>query len=324
MIDVTSERGRRLAALSQRLRVLHAQLADQPDDMRSEQLRDAVQREVSALPPQDRSAFLQELLSQFPTWATAGGDGSAGSVRVAPSAAAAEPKDPRSIAERLIEACRGLSEGERAAIAARLSAAGLVLREAAPAAAAAAPVSVAASIAPLTPGQAANDLRKAIGLAADAPMDQTRVIEMAALLAEFTLKLEPWACTYWRDVGPEAKNAVYQTLNKDLARYVSGDEKVSKVILANNMYNLRSLISLLMKGAVEAAKQFARDHLSRFGVEEIRKAAGPGSMMTSEDVKCWRQYVKQMEGVDATAVEKRLKSLLAKDVDAGLSQVIKK
>lgn len=331
LIEVTSERGRRLAGLSQRLRVLHAQMAEQPDDMRAEQLRDAVQREVSALPPNDREGFLKDLLTQFPTWATAGGGSAPAAPRVvAPS----EPKDPRSIAERLIEACKGLSEGDRSAIAARLSAAGLVLkeivhvaakdpahREPTPREPAPAP---AASLTPVSPGAAATEFRKAVGLGADATLDQARTLEVAAMMAEFTLKLEPWACTYWRDVAPDAKNSVYQSLNKDLAKYVSGDEKTTKAQVANNMYNLRSLISLLMKGVVEASKQFARDHLQRFSVDEIRKAAGPGSLMTSEGIKCWQQYMKQMEGVDAPSIEKRLKALLAKDVDAGLSQVIKK
>ncbi|MFA6045576.1 MAG: hypothetical protein WC718_11380 [Phycisphaerales bacterium] len=328
MIEPSSDRARRLAGLSQRLRVMHAQLADQPSDMRSEQLRDAVQREISILAPQERDGFLAELMEQFPTWSAGGG-------AAAPARAEAPVKDPRALTEKLIEACRGLSEGERGAIVARLAAAGLiqvqqVQREAAPEVKSkptyvgepvAAPVAAAA---PVSASAAANELRKAIGVLPEAPLDQGRVLEMAAILAEFTLRLEPWACTYWKDIAPDAKATVFQTLNKDLARYATGDEKVTKMQLANNVYNLRSLISLLMKGVVEAGKQFARDHLQRFSVEEIRKAAGPGSLVTSEDVKCWRQYVKLMEGTDTAGIEKRLKQLLAKDVDAGLGQVLRK
>lgn len=303
--------------------MMHAQLADQPADMRTEQLRDAVQREISILAPQERDGFLMELMEQFPVWNAGGAPATP-----APARAAAIPTDPRALAEKLVEACKGLSEGERGAIIARLGEAGLAPKPApqtkptyvgepiaAPPAAAAAPVSASA---------AAGELRKAIGVMPEVPLDQGRVLEMAAILAEFTLRLEPWACTYWKDIAPDAKSTVFQTLNKDLAKYATGDEKVTKAQLANNVYNLRSLVSLLMKGVVEAGKQFARDHLQRFSVEEIKRAAGPGSLVTSEDVKCWRQYVKLMEGYDAAAVEKRLKQLLAKDVDAGLGQVIRK
>ncbi|MBI1189370.1 MAG: hypothetical protein GC200_01635 [Tepidisphaera sp.] len=323
MIEPSSDRARRLAGLSQRLRMMHAQLADQPADMRTEQLRDAVQREISILAPQERDGFLMELMEQFPVWNAGGAPATP-----APARAAAISTDPRALAEKLVEACKGLSEGERGAIIARLGEAGLAPKPApqtkptyvgepiaAPPAAAAAPVSASA---------AAGELRKAIGVMPEVPLDQGRVLEMAAILAEFTLRLEPWACTYWKDIAPDAKSTVFQTLNKDLAKYATGDEKVTKAQLANNVYNLRSLVSLLMKGVVEAGKQFARDHLQRFSVEEIKRAAGPGSLVTSEDVKCWRQYVKLMEGYDAAAVEKRLKQLLAKDVDAGLGQVIRK
>ncbi|GJQ30801.1 MAG: hypothetical protein HBSAPP03_26850 [Phycisphaerae bacterium] len=321
LIDPTSERGKKLVGLSQRLRVLHAELSDQTGDMRAEQLRDEVQRVTSALPPQDREAFLKDLLLHFPTWSTVDGGGAA----PMPRSSGADPRDPMVLAEKLIEVSKALSEAERQAIGAKLKAAGLGGPHVQPSMAAApvaAPAPQAAS-ATSVPAGAGSEMRKMLGMPADAPIDGARLTDMAAILAEFTLKLEPWACTYWRDVAPDAKNQVYQVLNKDLAKFMQGDEKVGKEVIAKHAYRLRSLISLLMKGVTEASKQFARDHMARFSVEEISKIAGPGSLMTSKDVLCWKQYVRQMEGVDATGIEKRLKSLLAKDVDAGLSQVIK-
>ncbi len=323
LIDPSSERGKKLVGLSQRLRVLHAELSDQAEDMRAEQLRDEVQRVAAGLPPQDREGFLKDLLLHFPTWSTVQGEAGA----PAPRAASPDPRDPMALAERLIEVSKSLSDAERLQIGAKLKAAGL----GGPSAPAAAPVSVpapapvAASAAPAAsvPTGAGGDVRKILGMPADAPLDGARLADVAAILAEFTLKLEPWACTYWRDVAPEAKNPVYQVLNKDLAKFMMGDDKVNKEAVARHAYRLRSLISLLMKGVTEASKQFARDHMSRFSIDEIGKIAGPGSLMTSKDVLCWKQYVRQMEGVDAAGIEKRLKALMAKDVDAGLSQVIK-
>lgn len=316
---------RKVTALAGRLRVLHAELTDQPADMRAEQLRDEVQRVVSALQPPAREPFLTELTRQFPLW-SADGVGAApvipasgGAKAPVAAAAAPEPKDPKSIAERLIEACKGMSDADKQIIAARLSAGGLVLRASGGAAAAPAGAGATGSVG----AGGAGELRKVLGMPADAPIDANRAVEMAAVLSDFVLKLEPWACTLWRDIAPDGKNQVFQTLNKDLAKYMQGDDKASKELLARNAHNLRSLISLLLKGVVDAGKQFARDHLSRFGVEQIGQAAGSGSLMTSKDVLCWKQYVRQMEGVDAAAIEKRLKSLIAKDVDAGLGQMIK-
>ncbi len=290
--------------------------------MRAEQLRDEVQRAVSTLAPQEREGFLKELLAHFPTWATANGSAgveAAAPARRGPEAPGVDLRDPKVLVEKLIEQSRALSDVDRQQIVAKLKAAGLV----ASVPGSAAPSAQAAAASGPVPANAAAELRKTLGLGADAGLDSGKVTELAAVLAEFTLKLEPWACTYWRDVAPDAKNQVYQSLNKDLAKFLQGDEKTPREAIAKSAYRLRSLISLLMKGVTEAGKQFARDHMNRFSVEEISKAAGSGTLMTSKDVLCWKQYLRQMEGVDAAGIEKRLKSLLAKDVDAGLSQVIK-
>ncbi|MCE7973167.1 MAG: hypothetical protein DYG92_02405 [Leptolyngbya sp. PLA1] len=320
MIEPTSETGRKAMTLANRLRVLYAELSDQTGDMRGEQLRDEVQRALSSLQPAAREPFLQELVRQFPLWSANDRDQVPVATRAAPAPAqvATEPKDPKSLAEKLIEVTKGLGEAEKQQIAARLSVAGLLAR---PTAAAAAPAPAGPSGTVSASGAA--DLRKQLGMPADAPIDAARAVELAAVLAEFVLKLEPYACMFWKDIAPDAKNQVYQTLNRDLGKFMAGDEKVNREAVAKGVFNLRSLVSLLLKGVSDAGKQFSRDHISRFSVDEISKAAGPGTLMTSKDVLCWKQYVRQMEGVDAASLEKRLKSVIAKDVDAGLSQVIK-
>lgn len=345
MIEPPTERGRRLVALSQRLRVLHAQLADQPADMRAEQIRDQVQQAVSSLQPAEREPFLRDLLVSFPTWSGMG-DG-VPRAQPAPAAAAAPapmPSDPRALAERLIEVGGQLSEAEKREIGARLRAIFPMGSVAAPVAAPTptvtgaggtgtgstgltAAAAAAMGAAPMFSGGgatgAAAELRKQVGLPAEAPLDGTRVTEVAAILAEFTLRLEPWACSYWRDMAPDAKNQIFPALKTELPKFMLGDEKVSREVVAKSAYRLRSLISLLMKGVTEGGRQYAREHLSVFSVEAIGKAAGSGTIMESKDVKNWKQYVRQMEGVDASTIEKKIKSLIAKDVDAGLSQVIK-
>ncbi len=311
MIEPTSERGKKLAALSARLRVLHCELADQPGEMRSEQLRDEVQRAVSAIGPGERESFLTELLEQFPAFADGAAKAAPAPAPVAAAAPAPEVKDPRVLAEKLIENSRALSDGERAAIAAKLAAAGFSVVQ----------VQVKEAPGGLPTAQIA-EFKKVVGLPAETEVNAARVVEVATLLAEFTLKLEPWACSYWRDLAPDAKNNVYQVLNKDLPRFAAGDEKVGKEAMHKTVYKLRSLVSLLMKGVMEAGKQFSRDHLSRYSLDAIKEAA-PRETFKSDEYRCWKQYERLMEGVDAAAIEKRLKQVIAKDVDTGLSQVIR-
>jgi hypothetical protein len=314
LIEPTTERGRRLAALSQRLRMLHTELAEQSPEMRVEQLRDEVQRAVSSMPPQEREGFLSELAQQFPLWSASNGT----MPKAAPAAATAAPlpTDPKSLAEMLIELGRGMSQAEKDAVTARLSAGGFstvvkeVVRESGGGGGAAFPPAALA------------EFKKAVGLPADGEVNPGRLLELAALLTEFTLKIEPWACSYWRDLAPDAKNPIYQTLNKEFPRYVSGDDKITKEAMHKSVYKLRSLVSLLMKGVMEAGKQFARDHMTRYSMEAVRESA-PKETFKSDEYRCWKQYERLMEGVDAPAIEKRIKQLIAKDVDTGLSQVIR-
>lgn len=316
MFEPTTDQGKRLAALSQRLRVLHTELADQSEDMRAEQLRDEVQRALSTVAPGEREKFLTALLEQFPTWRD-GVATAAPPARPVAAAAAQEVKDPKALAAKLIECSKGLDDSERLAIANMLGAAGFAvikIKEA--------PAQASTGGGGL-PTVQLNEFKKVIGVPADANVDPARLLEVASLLAEFTLKLEPWACSYWRDLAPEAKNSIYQTLNKDLPRYASGDDKLTKEAMAKNIYKLRSLVSLLMKGVMEAGKQFARDHLGRYSLEAVGSSAAKGGAFKSQAVCNWEQYVKLMDGVDSAAIEKRLKQVIAKDVDAGLSQVIR-
>lgn len=324
VLEPTSERGKRLAALSQQLRALHSALADESADMRQEQLRDCVMREVSRLAPQEREPFLSELIAHFPVWSDGGNHAAEPpATRPAPAAVSAPlPRDPASLAEALIGACTTLGAPERAAIATRLAAAGLtasrevvkeVVRE----------VPSAGGVQGV-PAQALNELKRMVGASAEGGEPRAdRIVELCTLLSEFVLKLEPWACSYWKDIAPDAKNQIYRSLDKEVPRFLSGDEAVNKEALARSILRLRSLVSLLLKGVMDAGKQFGKDHVARFNPDAVQGAAEKPTFTQPQGVQNWKQYVKLMDGYDAAGIEKRLKGLIAKDVDSGLSQVIR-
>jgi len=341
VFEPTSERGRKLAGLAQQLRVLHNELADQTGDMRAEQLRDRVQREVGTLLPHEREAFLTELMGQFPTWNSGdNGGGKDGPARTA-GAAPVEIKDPKVLVEKLIALSAGLSAGEKAGLAAKLAAAGLALPPPPAAVGGVREVPVEKIVEKIVvrevptlaglPEGAMAELKKMLGVPVEGTVGADRVVELCTLLVEFTIKLEPWACAYWQDIGKEAKNQVRRALSKDrpnerqgvLAKYAEGDPAVTKDVVARDILKLRSLVSLLLKGVLDAGKQFSKDHMARFALDAVQAAAEKGTFTESQAAKNWKQYVKLMDGFDAGTMEKRLKSLIAKDVDSQLSQVIK-
>lgn len=326
-MEPTTERGKRLAGLAAQLRELHAALADENGEMRSEQLRDRVMREVNHLPSHEREGFLAELLGHFPVWS----DGGGGAERngTAPSVPA-EPATASALADKLIAMCKTLSGAQRSEVVLKLADAGLaagggevrevvkeVVRE----------VPGAGGL----PAAAVNELKKMLGVPPEGTVSAERVVDLAMLLSEFTIKLEPWACSYWKEIAPDAKTQIFRVLSKErpnerqgsLAKFVEGDGAVNKDTIARDILKLRSLVSLLLKGVLDAGKQFGKDHVARFSVEAVQSAAERGTFTESQAAKNWKQYVKLMEGYDAAAMEKRLKQLIAKDVDNGLAQVIR-
>lgn len=313
MIEPTSERGKRLSALSARLRVLHSELADQDKELRSEQLQDEVKRAISGLAPNEREPFLLALMEQFPNFAEGGAPSRAPAPMPVAAPAAVEVKDPKALCDKLIENSRFLSDADRAAITQKLASAGFAVVQV---------KEVAGGGGGGLPAAQVAEFKKALQIPAEQEVSAARVVETASVLAEFVLKLEPWACTYWRDLAPDAKNSVFQVLNKELPKFAAGDEKVTKEVVQKSAYRLRSLVSLLMKGVMEAGRQFSRDHLAKYSLDGIKQAA-PREMFKADEYRYWKQYERLMEGVDASSIELRMKQVIAKDVDAGLSQVIR-
>lgn len=285
-------------------------------ELRSEQLRDVVQATVSHLPLQEREAFLKELLDAFPTWSSAGPSVPAAN----PGKGASDLKDPTVLVGRLVELAKGMTDSQKAAVSSVLSAAGLVVRET---------VEVKVPTPVLgggcdIPEPVAAEIRKLLKLPPDAQISPARAAEIVPLLVDFTLRLEQWGCSYWRSIAPEARTQIFAVLEKDLGKFVTADEKTTREVVGDSVHNLRSLVSLLMKSAGDAGKQFSRDHLTRFGVAEIEKEVGPGTFMKNQAVSAWEQYKKLMADMDAAAMEKRLTAVIAKDVDTALSGVVRK
>jgi len=288
-------------------------------ELRSEQLRDVVQATVSHLPLQEREAFLKELMDAFPTWSSAGPSVPAAN----PGKGAADLKDPTVLVGRLVDLARGMTDSQKAAVSSVLASAGLVVKETVEVKVPVPEAGVGGGWADV-PEAVAAEIRKLLKLPPDAAINPARAAEAVPLLVDFTLRLEQWGCSYWRSIAPEARTQIFAVLEKDIAKFVTADEKTTREVVGDSVHNLRSLVSLLMKSAGDAGKQFSRDHLTRFGVAEIEKEVGPGTFMKNQAVSAWEQYKKLMADMDAAAMEKRLTAVIAKDVDTALSGVVRK
>lgn len=81
----------------------------------------------------------------------------------------------------------------------------------------------------LTPGQPLTELKRALGVPGDANLDGVRVVELALVPTQFVVKLEPWACQYWKDIAPDSRTEVPPTVARTLGKFaMGGDDKANK------------------------------------------------------------------------------------------------
>lgn len=320
VVEPTTDRAKKVLALAARLRVLHAELSGEDPGLRGEQLRDEVNRAVAAVQPHEREKFLQELLVEFPTWASEGGGSQARTVvkEVEERVIVEEVRDPAELVRRLLEATKGMSEGDRAKITEKLAAGGLVKREVTTVAGPAV-VSSGGSGGGL-PDATVGSLRRVVGAAADSSFGADRMGDMLVIATDYLIRVEMMSTTFARDIGVDGKYSAFvqQTMKKDAERFLTGDAKVTKEMLQKSEANNRVLIAAVVRAVRRAGEQFAADHMTRFAPEEIDKAVGAAAFGRAG--KCWDAYCAMMKAMDKASIARRIQDLVKKEVEAWLDQ----
>lgn len=318
-IDLLSERARKVAGVAQRLRLVQAELLDHPAEERRAHLRDEIELILRAMVPGERKQFLFELVDEFPVF----GDSQVSDVAPASSgpdratldalaAAQAEVATLRTelsrfndvgmVSDRLIELSKRQNEEQRKTLVKKLATAGLAAvktvevnrAESAPTPLAPPPQPVAAP-APAAPVAAQNatvggDLRKAAGLTDADQVDSARAGELAAVLTEFSGGLDELVWTAWRQViAPGSKISRPGPLKRTFGQFLKNESGVSRQRVADDVALLRLITAATIAATSRAGKNFARKHLTKFGVDAIKAAVGAGGW-GSKEAKYWAKY----------------------------------
>jgi len=320
-IDLLSERARKVAGMAQRLRLVQAELMDHPADERRVHLRDEVEQMLKSLVPGERKQFLFELIDEFPVF----GDSSVPDAALSPAgpdratlealaASQAEVATIRTelsrfndlnvVVDRLVELSKRQNEDQRKALVKRLASSGLAAiktvevarAESAPTPAPATPIPAPAPAhgpSGPTPGvtvTVGGDLRKSAGLTDQDTIDSARAGELAALLTEFSGGLDELVWTAWRQViAPGSKISRPGPLKRTVAQFLKGDSTISRQRVADDVALLRLITAATIAATSRAGKNFARKHLTKFGVEAIKAAVG-ASGWGSKEAKYWAKY----------------------------------
>src|SRR5689334_20648701 len=120
-----TEEGRWASGLAARLRLIQANFADDPSNVRQGYLVEEIERSLKSISPTRKKVHLDSLAERFPAW-----DG----VRTAAKSdvrVGAAPVTPDALVAKLVEIAPSLSPDTRTAFSKQLQAVGLVIKESA-------------------------------------------------------------------------------------------------------------------------------------------------------------------------------------------------
>lgn len=293
------ESWRSLAELTaNRLRLIQADLADEPAETRRAHLNDEVKAALEKVSPGERNAFLEVVEDRFPAWE--GGrvvSGTGEGVMVSPTDMA-EFNDPGFLLRQLVKAAGSMSEEQRREAGERLAAAG-----------------ISAGGAGEVPPESFARAKAAMQIATDASADTGRMLETAALLAEQVVLLDTLAWKIWRQISPDSSHRASGSIGATMASYVSGSGETGRGQLAECLERFRQLNAAMLSsvgkvgGTVYA--QIAR--MSPHNVESMAKAEKKWN--ESVELAAWRKYSELAGKLDQATVESEVMRAVSKTVE---------
>ena len=283
-----------------RLRCVQEDFADESPEVRQQHLREELDRALAQLVPDQRQAFLNQVLRRFPDWESNGSEPSAApAAAAAPANGEALMSDPDSLAERLIAAAADLPESKRQALRERLTAAGL---------------SSAGANWP-------SDLAARLKLPPNAAVVPERVLEVAAVLLSSVDKIDDMAWKTWRQLDRQGVRRKPSDLKHDIMTYVAGPkDEASKGPSLEDMAGRVELFRRLASSLIYELREietFAKQQADRFSPEKIEQVSEQG-MLESAGAACWRTFKKIAADYDAAAVEREIRQRIAQHVEENL------
>lgn len=297
MAAPTKDRSNLVAATANQLRLIQIDFADETDEVRKGYLGEEVERVLATLVPEERTAFLEELKSRFPSW-----DRQAEPAppepepAKEPSVAERRLRDPDFLIGRLAELMPSLPGPQKQALTERLST-----------------MVPSASAGTGELGQTAQEM----GITDTAQLN--RVLQAFTMLVDFASALDPIIWNTWHQVAPRAKMGdagQSGDLKHTLSEYAKPEKTVSSDQVKESINKLHNLIVALTSAISGAGRKFANRHLAKFSPLQIMTSADleRSGLLTAREVKYWRKYVELSEGVNEATIEKEIKESIANSV----------
>jgi len=282
------------SGLAARLRLIQANFADDPANVRQGYLTEEIERAVKQVSPTRRKAYLECLAERFPAWegvrSTAQSDMKVG----------AAVMTPEELVAGLVELAPTLSAETRASFAAQLQAVGLSVKESADA------------FLELPP-----EIEKKLGLPPGKRLHLERTVKLLAITAELALALDQLAWALWKQLAPKSSIRKENDLSRLSGSYLAGDGEVSTAQLSQLVEKTRRLIAGLLGAVGRAGSSYAKRYVTRLSPEVIEDWARMEKKWNeSVEAACWRKFVQQAkEYACEPAIENEIQEAIAKSAE---------
>lgn len=274
--------------LASRLRLLCAELHDEPEAVRTAHIDSEVRRALEGRSHADRQAILGELRPMFPRLiGEHAGESS-------PSQNGGAGLDPESALAVLEDEAGTMTESERQLVAARLARAGY---------------SMPGGRVGWSP-ETEDRLRRALRVRDGASLDPDRVAMLAALLADALAKLDDAAWAAWKEIAPRSPVRQRARILDSVVRFAEADEEVPRVTVEEDIERTRMLTALLV-GSTGRAAGAAWEHLRVLQPAEIEQASGA----RGKHRKLWAHFEEMASShLTSHALEGHMRTFIEKDV----------
>ncbi len=288
-----SEEAQWASGLASRLRLIQANFADDPANVRQGYIVEEIERALKAVTPSRRRPYLDSLAERFPAWE--GVRTAASSDVTAPVSAA--PRTPEEILADLVRIAPTLSPEARAAFSNQLQGAGFKIKESADAF-----LEIPA------------DLQKKLGLAPGKPLQLERAVKLLAITTDLSLVLDQLVWALWKQLAPKSAIRKEAEFNRLAGAYLAGDAEVSTTQLMQPVEKTRRMIAGLLGAVGRAGSAYAKKYVSRLSPEVIEDYAKMEKKWNeSIEAACWRKFVQQAKDhASEPAIEQEIQEAIAK------------
>lgn len=292
----------RVLETANRLRLIQADFADESGQTKRDYFREEIEKALATILPAEREGFLQRLLEQFPSggFAAQPGERTEG-MKDTSTLPESRLRNVDFLIQNLLEIAPTLTEEQKVIIDKSLQVAGLrseVTRGDSP--------------------DLGQELKAKLQISGERSLRTAELSELAAMLVEFVLKLEPLVWNTWRTLSPRSAVRPQGALAKKIGQFLSGDGQVSGSSVDDDLKVLQKLIAAMTTAVSRAGAQFAKRHLAKFSPSEIAALVKmePGSVFVSHEVKCWRKYVELAETLNEDAIDMEIRKVIVDYVES--------